>query len=119
MELATVIGACTATVKDPGLDGRKLALVQRVDENGTTIAPVEVALDTVGAGLHSTVLLARGSGARQPAANRQRPVDLTVVAVVDSIHLAPASPQASTPAQGPATTTRTAKTTRNSNESRR
>lgn len=107
MELATVIGACTATVKDAGLDGRKLALVQRTDEQGTAIGPVEVALDSVGAGLHSTVLLARGSGARQPAANRQRPVDLTVVAVVDTIHLAPAPLPAGTPARRP--TPRTSK----------
>lgn len=93
MELATVIGACTATIKDPGLDGRKLALVQRVDEVGTPIASVEVALDSVGAGVRSTVLLARGSGARQPASNRGRPVDLTIVAVVDSVHLAPGKPK--------------------------
>jgi microcompartment protein CcmK/EutM len=90
MELATVIGACTATVKDAGLGGRKLALVRRIDEHGEAIAPVEVALDSAGAGLHSTVLLVRGSAARQPTQNRQLPVDLTVVAVIDEVHVIPA-----------------------------
>lgn len=106
MELATVIGACTATVKDDGLAGRKLTLVRRVDEHGQPAGTVEVALDPVGAGLHSTVLLVRGSAARQPPQNRQLPVDLTVVAVVDDIHLAGQppgeQPEPSAPAGTPA-----------------
>lgn len=101
MELATVIGVCTATVKDAALEGRKLALVQRIDETGTPIAAVEVALDTAGAGEHSMVLLVRGSAARQPAQNRQLPVDLTVIAVVDHVHLA-ARPRTPTPTPQPA-----------------
>jgi microcompartment protein CcmK/EutM len=116
MELATVVGSCTATVKDEALAGRKLALVRRVGAAGEPVGELEVALDVTGAGAGSTVLLVRGSAARQPRATRQLPTDLAVVAIVDSVDLAPAptvrTPATGTPARSRVSTARTAPTRR-------
>lgn len=89
MQFATVVGQCTATVKDASLEGRKLALVQPSDPDGNPIGPVEVALDTTGAGSGQLVLVVRGSAARLPADTRQLASDLTIVAIVDQVTSAP------------------------------
>jgi len=99
MELARVTGSVTATMKDPGLAGLALLLVERVDADGSAVASVEVATDSHGAGVGDVVLLVRGSGARQPSSTRSLPTDLTVVAIVDSVDAvkqAPPSPEKST-----------------------
>jgi carbon dioxide concentrating mechanism protein CcmL len=88
MELARVIGSVSATLKDGGLHGLKLALVQVVDETGTVVRTAEVAVDTQSAGIGELVLIVRGSGARQPELTRGVASDLTVVAIVDNIRLA-------------------------------
>lgn len=85
MELARVIGQCTATVKEPSLDGRRLALVCRADAGGVIIGEVEVALDVTGAAPGVLVVVTRGSAARQPAENRQLAADLSVIAIVDHV----------------------------------
>jgi len=89
MELAVVVGHCTATVKDNSLEGRKLALVRAADDSGTPVGSMEVALDVTGAGVGQLVLLTRGSSARQPAENRQLPTDLSIVAIVDELTVPP------------------------------
>lgn len=85
MDLAVVVGQCTATVKDTSLNGRKLALVRRTDIDGSSVGEVEVALDVTGAGPGHLVLLVRGSAARQPVDVRQIPADLAIVAIVDEV----------------------------------
>jgi carbon dioxide concentrating mechanism protein CcmL len=85
MELAVVVGQCTATVKDTSLGGRKLALVRRADAEGAVSGEVEVALDVTGAGAGQLVLLVRGSAARQCTDTRQLPADLAIVAIVDEV----------------------------------
>lgn len=85
MELAVVVGQCTATVKDDSLEGRKLAVVRRADTDGTPSGEIEVALDVTGAGTGQLVLLIRGGAARQPADTRQLPTDLAIVAIVDEV----------------------------------
>ncbi len=92
MELARVIGSVTATLKDGGLGGVKLALVEPVDPAGAVRGPAEVAVDPQGAGVGELVLLVRGSAARQPERTRGLPTDLTVVAIVDEVSLAGAKP---------------------------
>ena len=85
MELARVTGSVTATMKDAGLAGLTLLLVERVDAAGMAVASVEVATDSHGAGAGDLVLVVRGSAARQPSSTRSLPTDLTVVAIVDSV----------------------------------
>ncbi len=91
MELAKVVGSVTATMKDGGLSGTKLLVVQRVDGFGAPIGDVEVATDAQGAGAGDLVLVLRGSAARQPAATRSKPTDLTIVAIVDHVDMAAAA----------------------------
>ena len=91
MFLAEVIGHVVATKKDESMVGRKLLMLrpQLIDEadptrfrtGGNTI----VAVDTVGAGEGSLVMLCQGSSARQAGGLKQIPVDAAVVAVVDSV----------------------------------
>jgi ethanolamine utilization protein EutN len=91
MELAQVTGTVTATMKDTGLGGLKLLLVERVDAVGAKIGPTEVATDGQGAGPGDLVLVVRGSAARQAAATRSLPTDLTIVAIVDNVDVARSS----------------------------
>ena len=44
-----------------------------------------MAIDAVGAGLGEVVLYASGSSARQTRVTKDRPVDATVMAIVDAI----------------------------------
>lgn len=108
MELAVVVGQCTATVKDAALEGRKLALVRRADAAGAAAGELEVALDVTGAGAGQLVLLVRGSAARLPADTRQLPADLAIVAIVDEVTVAP-GPSAAPEARPASRSSRTTK----------
>ena len=57
MILARVDGNAVATIKHPSLNGWRLALCQPIDENGTEIGSPLLALDSMGAGLHQTVVI--------------------------------------------------------------
>ena len=48
---------------------------------------IVVAIDAVGAGVGEVVLYASGSSARQTKVTKDRPVDATIMAIVDSIEL--------------------------------
>jgi microcompartment protein CcmK/EutM len=104
MELAVVVGQCTATVKDTSLGGRKLALVRRADAEGAASGEVEVALDVTGAGAGQLVLLVRGSAARQCTDTRQLPADLAIVAIVDEVTTSPG------PSAGPVSAPKSSRT---------
>ena len=87
MRLAKVVGQVVATVKEDGLSGFKLLMLQ--DATGATPArtsgPVYVAIDLVGAGEGELVLVVSGSGARICAESKAAPVDSAVVAIADSV----------------------------------
>ena len=122
MEIARVVGSVSATLKDGGLQGLKLALVQAVDENGAVVRSTEVAVDTQSVGIGELVLIVRGSGARQPEMTRGIAADLTIVAIVDDIRVAPSTSRSAAPAPAPARRAAESKqssrtTTRTSNKS--
>ena len=85
MRLARIVGTVTATVKAASLSGKPLLLAEAVDGAGDVLEAGIVAVDTVGAGVGDTVILAQGSAARLPAATATAPVDAAVVAIVDSV----------------------------------
>lgn len=90
MRLATVVGQVVSTVKEPGLDGFKILLVEDVnpaDPDAPGAADAYLAVDLVGAGEGEVVVLATGSAARIPEACRQTATDVAVVAIVDSVIL--------------------------------
>jgi microcompartment protein CcmK/EutM len=85
--LGKVIGTLVATRKEPTLEGLKLLVVRACDVDGNVAASggIVVAADAVGAGLGEVVLYASGSSARQTVATKDRPVDATIMAIVDEI----------------------------------
>ena len=87
MILGRVIGTLVASRKEPTLEGLKLLVVRACDVDGKAPASgaVAVAVDAVGAGLGEVVLFCSGSSARQTQVTQNRPVDATIMAIVDQI----------------------------------
>ena len=85
MYLGIVTGTVVARRKYEGLEGKKLLLVQPVDERGTHTGDVQVAVDTVQAGEGDLVYLV---GSREAALALEPwfvPVDAAIVGIVDAI----------------------------------
>ena len=87
MLLGTVVGTVVSTRKEPTLSGSKLLLVRGLDLEGKPTATVVVAVDAVGAGPGEVVLYASGSSARQTEMTKDRPVDATIMAIVDQLEV--------------------------------
>ena len=87
MFLARVVGKVVATRKDPKLEGFKLLLVVPVDTQGQEEGGYVVAVDTVDAGYKETVIVVRGSSARMADGMNERPVDASIIGIVDTADL--------------------------------
>lgn len=87
MLLGRVVGTVVSTNKEEELNGLKLLLVRGADVEGRPTGSLVVAIDAVGAGVGEVVLYASGSSARQTRVTKDRPVDATIMAIVDSIEL--------------------------------
>jgi microcompartment protein CcmK/EutM len=83
--IARVVGTVVASRKEPELDGLTLLLLQGTDPKGSGGTGFVVAVDAVGAGVGDLVLYATGSSARQTKVTQNRPVDATVMAIVDLV----------------------------------
>jgi microcompartment protein CcmK/EutM len=87
MVLSKVIGTLVATRKEPTVEGLKLLVVRACDVDGKPTGATLVAVDAVGAGLGEVVLVCSGSSARQTQMTQNRPVDATIMAIVDEVAL--------------------------------
>ncbi len=87
MLLGRVVGTVVSTNKEEELNGLKFLLVRGADVEGKPTGSLVVAIDAVGAGVGEVVLYASGSSARQTRVTKDRPVDATIMAIVDSIEL--------------------------------
>ncbi len=85
MVLGKVIGTLVASRKEPTLEGLKLLVVRACDVDGNANGAIAIAVDAVGAGIGEVVLYASGSSARQTQVTQNRPVDATIMAIVDAI----------------------------------
>ena len=88
MNIGRVKGTVVSTNKSDKLIGLKLLIVKPInietfEEKGSMV----VAVDAVGAGEGEVVMLVGGSSSRQTAATDAKPVDLAVVAILDSVDL--------------------------------
>ncbi len=88
MQLAKVIGTMVSTRKCDRLEGLKLLIAVPVDmetmqEKG---APF-VTVDTVGAGEGEIVMWAGGSSSRQTDLTTAKPVDSTIIGIVDFVDI--------------------------------
>lgn len=87
MLLGKVVGTVVSTRKEPTLDGSKFLLVRGLDLDGKPTSTLVVAVDAVGAGVGEVVLYASGSSARQTEMTKDRPVDATIMAIVDQLEV--------------------------------
>lgn len=85
MKIARVTGSLTATVKDSQLTGTVMLVVDIEDADGNVLEKSVVAADSCSAGPGDLVLLSTGSAARLPAAMAGKPVDLTIVAIIENL----------------------------------
>jgi microcompartment protein CcmK/EutM len=85
MVLGRVIGTLVASRKEPTLDGLKLLVVRACDVDGNANGAIAIAVDAVGAGVGEVVLYCAGSSARQTTVTQNKPVDATIMAIVDEI----------------------------------
>jgi microcompartment protein CcmK/EutM len=83
--LARVIGTVWATRKDEKLQGLKLQIVRPVALDLKDREGFLVAVDAVGAGVGEIVLVVQGSSARQTVLTEGKPVDATIMAIVDKL----------------------------------
>lgn len=86
MVIGRVHGTVVSTTKCQKLDGMKLLVVMPIDldtftEKGQPI----VAVDVVGAGEGEVVMCVSGSSARQTDRTDGRPIDGSIVAIIDHI----------------------------------
>ena len=87
MILARVEGSVVATAHHPAFDGRKLLIVQPLDEKQAPAGTSFLAVDMVQAGVGDTVLVNReGNGNRQLLRmGAQVPIRSLIVAIVDQV----------------------------------
>ncbi|MBM4387530.1 MAG: EutN/CcmL family microcompartment protein [Deltaproteobacteria bacterium] len=83
MQIGRVIGTVVSTRKEEELRGLRFLVVKEVDASMKDTGKFVVAADAVGAGVGEIVLYASGSSARQTIATKDRPVDATIMAIVD------------------------------------
>ena len=84
MLIGRVVGTVVATRKDEKLSGLRFLMVRQIGLDLAESDKIVVAADSVGAGLGEVVLFASGSSARQTVMTDNRPVDATIMAIVDS-----------------------------------
>jgi ethanolamine utilization protein EutN len=84
MQLGTVIGHATSTVKHPSLVGWRMVIVQQIGINGQPEAEPVVAVDKLGSAAGSKVILnSDGKGARELIGDEKSPVRWFVIGIVD------------------------------------
>ncbi|MCT4509100.1 MAG: EutN/CcmL family microcompartment protein [Tepidibacter sp.] len=87
MYIAKIVGVVVATTKKEGLVGKKMLIVQPLDTDYKSIGNIEVAIDSVGAGVGEIVLVSMGSSARQVFEENNSPIDRAIVAIIDNIEV--------------------------------
>jgi microcompartment protein CcmK/EutM len=85
--IGKVIGSVWCTHKDENLVGAKFLIVRRLDIDLKEKTDFVVAVDSVGAGVGETVLVATGSSSRQTEITKNKPVDAVIMAIVDKIDI--------------------------------
>ena len=85
MVLGKVVGTLVASRKEQTLEGVKLLVVRACDVDGNPTGSPVIAVDAVGAGIGEVVLYCSGSSARQTQVTQNRPVDATIMAIVDLV----------------------------------
>ena len=91
MKLGRIVGTVVSTRKAETIESLKLYVVRDLSIAMADRESFVVAADAVGAGVGEVVLYASGSSARQTEATDKRPIDATVMAIVDHLEIEGAS----------------------------
>lgn len=84
MQLGTVIGHATSTIKHPSLTGWRLVVVQPLGADGQPDGDPVIAPDKLGSGPGQTVVInSDGNGAREMIGDEKSPVRWYVIGLVD------------------------------------
>ncbi len=84
MFIATVEGNAVSTVKHPSMQGWRLLVVQPMDLTGGADGDPLLAIDMLGAGHGSRVLISNdGKGARKMVGDNNSPVRWAVIGILD------------------------------------
>ena len=84
MQLGTVIGHATSTIKHPSLRGWRLAIVQPVNSQRQPEGDPIVVADKLGATPGTTVVInSDGKAAREMVGDEKSPVRFFVIGIVD------------------------------------
>ncbi len=90
MKLARVRGTVVASVKDPGMEGMKLLIVQPLTETEQEDGACVVAADAVyQAGVGDLVYFVASREAAEAMEPRFVPVDHAIVGIVDAVEVRP------------------------------
>jgi len=85
MMMGMVVGTVVSTRKNEDLVGLRFLVINELDQNMKETGKMVVAADSLDAGVGEVVLYASGSSARQTEATKNRPVDATIMAIVDEL----------------------------------
>jgi ethanolamine utilization protein EutN len=84
MYLARVEGNVTATRKHSSFEGWRLLICQPIGQSGTPEGVPQIAIDSLGAGMHQRVIISSdGAAARKAVGDEKSPVRWIVIGVVD------------------------------------
>jgi ethanolamine utilization protein EutN len=86
MYLGQVKGTVVAERKAAGLEGKKLLVVQPLDDQRRPVGALQVAVDTVQAGPDDLVYLVGSREAALALSPSFVPVDAAIVGIVDDLH---------------------------------
>ena len=85
MQLASVIGHTTSTVKHPSLEGWRMLIVQPLDANGHDEGDPFIAIDELGSGAGDRVMITGdGPSVREMVGSKNSPVRWAIIGIADS-----------------------------------
>jgi len=87
MKLGKIVGKVVCTRKEPGLDGKKLLIVQPISATSKPIGSPLVAVDSIGAGIGEVVIFVRGKESSFPLLPQVVPTDAGITGIVDYFHI--------------------------------
>ena len=89
MYLARVVGTCTATIKTPGLHGRRLLVLEPLTFDLVVKGSPFVAVDSINAGPNSIVFYVSSREAAKALDDPFNPVDAAIMGIVDEVRYSP------------------------------
>ncbi len=86
MLLARVEGNLTATRKHSSYEGWRLVICQPISRDGSPEGVPQVAIDSLGAGMHQRVIISSdGSATRKAVGDEKSPARWMIIGVVDEV----------------------------------